>query len=288
MPDRELVRERFSRAAPGYDAGAGLQEDVALRLMGLLDRAPSHGPWTRGGHAHGPLRVLDAGCGTGRLMGKVRERMRGVPVFGLDMAFPMLREAAMRPGLHVGAPGLVGGLCEALPFIEGSFGLVVANLAYQWVRDLEGAFREVARVLLPHGLFAFSTLGPRTLHELRSSLARADGGRGRFSLTPFADMDEVEGALEASGLGPVLIEKKTMTRAYEDPLCLLRALEKTGASARGRISGRGLSRGTFLKKALRIYEKRYPLSRAGAGGAAGAGVRATYEVILVLAGKREQ
>ncbi len=271
---RDLVRENFSRAAPLYETKAELQEDVASLLLDFMDLAGIMPPavvrnsWSR---------VLDTGCGTGRLVRKLSMKHRSLSFYGLDIAMPMLAEAIRKPGLRPSAQGFVNGACEALPFRRGTFGLVVSNLAYQWVSGLGQAFEEAARVLCPGGVFAFSTLGPDTLKELRASLTEADPGKKKFGFAPFASLDEITLALKTAGLENILLEKKTMTRTYDSPLHLLKTLKTTGASARGQLLGKTLADGTFLRKALQRYEDRF--------GRRGGGITATYEVILALAKK---
>ncbi len=275
MPYARLVRERFSRAASAYDLRADLQEDVACLLVDFMERAGL----LPGLSVEGPAgrRILDAGCGTGRLMRKIGSERRGLSLFGLDIAMPMLAEAIRRPGLRHGAQGFVNSACESLPFGPSSLGLVVSNLAYQWVKDLERAFSEAARVLAPGGAFAFSTLGPATLHELYASLREADARGERFGFSTFADHDEVRGAIRAARLKVVAMKKETMLRRYDSPMHLLKTLKRTGASARGRVFEKTLSGGTFLRKAMNIYENKFPSEEGG--------VRATYDVILVAAKK---
>ncbi len=275
MSYARLVRDRFGRAAAEYDLRADLQEDVACLLLDFMERAGI----APGLSAAGPAgrRVLDTGCGTGRLMRKVVKMRRGLSLFGLDIAMPMLAEAVRRPGLQRGAQMFINSACESLPFGAGAFGLVVSNLAYQWVRDLEHAFAEAARVLAPGGAIAFSTLGPATLHELHASLGEADAQRRRFGFSAFAGHDAVRDAIEAAGLKVAAMKKETMVRRYDSPLHLLKTLKKTGASARGRVFEKTLSTGTFLRKAMKIYEDKFPAEDGG--------VRATYDVILVAAKK---
>lgn len=282
------VKDKFSRAATEYEAHADFQQEVADELLGLIHRI------TPIELKSGPVNVLDTGCGTGRLMRELRETCEA-HLFGLDIALPMLKEGAeslCERGLDRGVVGvdmgvgggkkvcgLVNGACEGLPFGSTIFGLVISSLAYQWVSDLAAAFIEVERVLRPDGTFVFSTLGPKTLNELVSSLTEAecDAGGGRFTFTPFAREQEIEAALDAAGLRLIDVHKKNLIRRYDTPLALLKTLKSTGASARGEITEKNLSQGTFLKRVIRIYEKRF--------SAAEGGISATYEVLFVRAKK---
>jgi SAM-dependent methyltransferase len=60
---------------------------------------------------------------------------------------------------------------ELIPFEEGTFDLVISNLALHWVNDLPGVLTQIRRVLKPDGLFLASMFGEETLWELRFSPA---------------------------------------------------------------------------------------------------------------------
>lgn len=97
------------------------------------------------GHLGTASLVLDAGCGTGGMLGEIR----GLKPVGLDFSQTALRYAAKRPG-----PPLVQGSICRLPFREAHFDAVVALdvLYHRLVENEEGALRECARVLKPGGI----------------------------------------------------------------------------------------------------------------------------------------
>jgi len=97
------------------------------------------------------LRILDAGCGTGGLMGRLGGRGA---VTGLDLSPRALSYAAAR-----GERQLVRGNVEQLPFREASFDLVVSAdvLYHRAVVDDEAALAELRRVCRPGG-FVFLNL----------------------------------------------------------------------------------------------------------------------------------
>jgi len=269
------IKKNFSAVAAEYEARADFQAEIAGELLSFMSRTgPLCGLSSKGDR--GTLaKVLDTGCGTGRLMRDLcGEGDKKADFFGLDMALPMLIEAKKR---RIGGSAFVNAVSENLPFCGRAFDHVVSNLAYQWVRDIPKAFAEVERVLLPGGSFSFSTLGPATLNELQTCLESADSGSDRFSLAPFAGLGEIKEALMTAGLQLVTVKEKRQLRPYKNPMHLLKTLKQTGASARGEVPGNTLSRGTFLKKALNIYEKKFSQPDGT--------VRATYEVILVTARK---
>jgi len=94
-------------------------------------------------------RVLDLGCGTGRLTGPLAERATA-RVWGVDASPQML--AVAREKLPAGV-GLKQGRAEDLPFRDGWFDRAVMWLVVHLV-DRPAAFREVARVLVPDGRLA--------------------------------------------------------------------------------------------------------------------------------------
>ena len=96
-------------------------------------------------------RVLELACGTGRLLRLLADQPKVQQVVGLDIAPRMLAAAAAR-----GHRLLVQASAEALPFSPGHFD--TALCAVYTLRDLERStvYAEVARVLRPGGVLAFT------------------------------------------------------------------------------------------------------------------------------------
>jgi demethylmenaquinone methyltransferase/2-methoxy-6-polyprenyl-1,4-benzoquinol methylase len=93
-------------------------------------------------------RVLDLGCGSGALSQPLGGR---AAVIGLDLSAEMLRLARRRLR---GRAKLVRGSAFRLPFTSGAFAAIVSGFVLRNLRDLDGAFREMARVLAPGGRVA--------------------------------------------------------------------------------------------------------------------------------------
>jgi SAM-dependent methyltransferase len=90
------------------------------------------------------VRILDAGCGSGRNMVELARRGR---VTGVELASASLEAARAR---DVG-PVLPGSLDDPLPFDDGAFDLAVALDVLEHVEDDRAALRELARVVAPGG-----------------------------------------------------------------------------------------------------------------------------------------
>jgi SAM-dependent methyltransferase len=96
-------------------------------------------------------RVLDVGCGTGRLAAALADR--GAKVWGVDASEDMLAEARAVAGRRV---GLKLGRAEELPFRDGWFDCAVLRLVVHLV-ERPRAFAELHRVLAPDGRVVVAT-----------------------------------------------------------------------------------------------------------------------------------
>jgi SAM-dependent methyltransferase len=97
-----------------------------------------------------PIRILDAGCGTGALLDRLEGRP-GVEVYGLDFSGQALAYTRQRGHVH-----LVQGDLTCLPFPDGTFDVVTALDVVEHIREDERALREVNRVLRPGGVLLAS------------------------------------------------------------------------------------------------------------------------------------
>ena len=100
-------------------------------------------------------RVLDLGCGDGRLMAIVREARPGAGGLALDFSPPMLEAARKRLGQDSGVEVVEHDLGERLPGSLGSFDLIVSSFAIHHLEDERkpDLYREVFALLEPGGAF---------------------------------------------------------------------------------------------------------------------------------------
>ncbi|HQV69941.1 MAG TPA: class I SAM-dependent methyltransferase [Thermoflexales bacterium] len=88
--------------------------------------------------------VLVDGCGIGmyvRAIGRFTPR-----VYGIDIEVDRVAE-----GAQMGIGGMMGGVCEHLPYADQSFDVVFSHEVLEHVQDDRLACREMARVLRPGG-----------------------------------------------------------------------------------------------------------------------------------------
>jgi ubiquinone/menaquinone biosynthesis C-methylase UbiE len=131
----------FGRLAASYDRIRPVDENWRRTFEVVVQEADLRG-----------RRVLDLGCGTGRLSATLAEQ--GIArVWGVDASTEMLAVARERLPASV---GLKQARADELPFRDGWFDRVVMWLVVHLV-DRPAAFREVARVLVPDGRLAVVT-----------------------------------------------------------------------------------------------------------------------------------
>jgi trans-aconitate 2-methyltransferase len=99
------------------------------------------------------MRVVDLGCGTGRLTLLLHQRLKPRETVGIDRSARMLesigREAALPAGLRFEV-----GTIESFPTNESKYDLIFSNAALHWVDDHEALFRRLADSLARGGQLA--------------------------------------------------------------------------------------------------------------------------------------
>jgi SAM-dependent methyltransferase len=150
--------ERAAAGAPGakrgfFDAWSFFYD---LRLVQWLTYRPVHDAVMRLLRQHEPQRLLDLGCGTGLLTGRIRRAFPRASVVGFDFSHGMLRHAAE----HGQGDVWVQGDATRLPFRGGRFDTIVSTEAFHWFPDQRAAVAECFRVLVPGGRLLVALVNP--------------------------------------------------------------------------------------------------------------------------------
>ncbi len=237
--DQKRVRRAFDRAADSYDQFAVLQNEVCTRLLEKLEIVKIN-----------PQLILDAGTGTGAAIPTLFKRYKKAQLVALDLSENMLNKSRQH-GHFFRSPHLVCADIEQLPFADNVFDLVYSSLSMQWCNDLNAALLEAKRVLKPGGLFVFSTFGPDTLKELRSSWAAVDKAD---HVNRFIDMHDIGDALLSDGYAEPVMEAEMLTVTYNSVDEIMRDLKAIGANVTARHSRVGLGGKAALQKLRQGYE----------------------------------
>jgi malonyl-CoA O-methyltransferase len=213
-----------------------------------------------------PARVLDVGCGTGRPTRELMKRYPKAEVTGADLAPGMIRVAGARQPWFGKRARYVCAEASRLPFATAGFELLYASLVLQWCEDLDATLLEWRRLLKPHGLLLFSTLGPDTLKELRAAWSEVDDYN---HVNRFLDMHDIGDALIRAGFVEPVMDVERLTLTYADAPALMRDLKRIGAHNVTAGRSRGLMGRGRLAAFTRAYER---FRREGR-------LPATYEVV---------
>ncbi|HVA54850.1 MAG TPA: malonyl-ACP O-methyltransferase BioC [Gammaproteobacteria bacterium] len=252
--DRRQLRAAFERAARSYDAAAVLQCEIGTRLQERLELTTLK-----------PARILDLGCGPGGQLRVLTKRYPAAQVLGADLAMNMLL-TGRRAQSWFSRKTLVCADALHLPFAATCFDLVYSNLMLQWCDDLETVFKELRRVLHPHGMLLFSTFGPDTLKELRSAWRTVDGFN---HVNRFIDMHDIGDALIRAGFVEPVMDVEHIRTTYADVRGLMHDLKSIGAHNVTSGRARGLYGRKRMQQLMQAYER---FRRDGR-------VPATYEVV---------
>jgi trans-aconitate 2-methyltransferase len=145
----------------------------------------------------GDERVLDAGCGSGRVTELLAERLPRGTVIALDGSAAMVeaaRERLARFGDRIDY--VVADLGRPLP-VTGRLDAVLSTATFHWVPDHDALFRNLAAVTRPGGFLVAQCGGVGNIASIRRVLAGiGDGWLGDVHFeTPLATV----GRLDAAG-----------------------------------------------------------------------------------------
>ena len=152
----------------------------------------------------GDERVLDAGCGSGRLTRVLASRLERGFVVGCDLSENMAQAASKSLGSEANS-AVVRADLSMLPF-RGAFDLIFSTATFHWIRDHDRLFAELRSALRSGGrLEAQCGGGPNlaTIHARADELAAAEPFRDAFGQWEepwlFASPDETTSRLQRAG-----------------------------------------------------------------------------------------
>ena len=236
--EKNRIQKHFDLKASSYESSAVLQHEVCERMLQRLDYV-----------ALQPQVILDAGAGTGKSVRALMKRYKSAQLVAMDLSPAMLMQTRQKSGWWR-KPGLVCADAEYLPLADASVDLVFSNLMLQWCQH-EQVFAEFWRVLKPGGLLMFSTFGPDTLKELRSSWAALDDD---VHVNHFVDMHDLGDALLAAGMAEPVMDVDMFTLTYKDAKTVMTDLKQIGANTTVNKNNRGLLTPAKFQKVIDAYE----------------------------------
>jgi ubiquinone/menaquinone biosynthesis C-methylase UbiE len=178
----ERVRRAYAGIAEVYDQRWNRYLEISIAsTLAALSPAPEE-------------RILDVGCGTGRLLQEAVGLQPSISACGVDLSAEMIRQAARR----IGAARLAIADAAALPFADNSFDAVVSSSSLHHWQDPSRALAECARVVRPGGRLVITDWrrDALTFWPLAAYFERHDPAVHRVYTRA-----ELESALRSAGFG---------------------------------------------------------------------------------------
>ena len=200
---KQLSIHEFTKAAKNYESGkAGIYKMCRKDYPPILAEIRTE-PFET---------LLDAGCGTAPMVSLLSEAYPQAAFVGLDLTPEMIRKAEQK---QLPNAEFVVGDCEAMPFADGRFDLVINSQSFHHYPDPQAFFNEVARVLKPNGrLILRDNTGPRAvmwfINHVELPLANLIG-HGDVKAHP---LDEVRAFCEKAGLRVEKLERQKGFRLH--------------------------------------------------------------------------
>ncbi len=146
-------------------------------------------------------RMLDLGCGDGRLIDVVRSAHPEVEAVGVDNSAPMLARARSRFDADATVVVVEHDLAQDLPAL-GAFDVVVSGFAIHHLADerKRSLFREVSTLLRPGGVFVNLEVVACATPELHEEFNRRIGRPGGDPEDILAGVDEQLAWMREAGL----------------------------------------------------------------------------------------
>ena len=229
------IARSFGRAASTYDGYAGLQQKVGHQLMSRLPESA--------------YKVMDLGCGTGFFTPHLAKHFTDAEMIGLDIAQGMLDHCQQQ---HGDLAQWICGDAENLPLADNSLDVIFSSLAIQWCHQFPNVLSEALRVLKPGGSFVFSTLGPKTLFELRDAWSHVDNYQHVNRFVPVSDMQQ---AINEAGYSATNVAVEYEIQQYKALKELTTELKKLGAHNLTQGRNTHLTGSQRIKGLLQAYEQ---------------------------------
>ncbi len=206
MPDKALVKKRFSRSLKTYSGEADIQKIMAEKLADMIVRRRTRF-----------RRVLEIGAGTGILTGLLDENISWERRIVNDLA-----EDCAEFHLQRRDTVFLPGDAETLIWDGEPFDLICSNAAFQWFEDLPLFLSKLPESMKENSLLAFSAFGPENLAEFRTLT-----GLG----LRYHPLRQLSGELSSCGFTVLDSCEEILTRQFDDPLDLLKKMRRTGVTA---------------------------------------------------------
>ena len=206
--DKDLIRERFTRAIPTYEQQATVQRQIAQHMVDLLT---VHLP------ASTHSRVWEVGCGTGFFSRSYLSQHTPKECWLNDLCPEM--EKALADVLDERTHFIAGDAEHTTP--QGRFSLIVSCSSLQWLEQPFSFLKRCRDYLDTDGYLAFSLFGEENFREVKSLVEAS---------LPYYSSAHWQKAANERGFQPIYTEEGLITLKFKSPSEVLRHLQQTGVT----------------------------------------------------------
>lgn len=249
-PDKQLIKQRFAKAAPTYEKQADVQRSVAKKLLVMLDQQLSNEPRS----------ILEIGCCTGMLTSELAIRFPAVhQLITTDLSSTFKPYIEEKTKALNGAVKFISGDIETLD-LQGCYDLIISSSTLHWLHDLPGFFHKLHNRIASTGILAFSLYGAENVREIKGITGI---GLAYESMNTLLEILKKE--------YEVLSYDQAVEKLwFPTPLEVLHHLRRTGVNALGST--------TWSRKELRHFIEEYRKQYSGDNG-----VSLTYHPMYIVA-----
>lgn len=256
--DKTLLANRFGSRVSTYDAVTPVQAEMAKMLVGqALDHFTSQQP----------LRILELGCGTGRMTCQLATVFPEAQITALDISADMIRFAKTR---NLRVEYVVADAETYLRDTTDTYDLIISNAVMQWFEDADRALANAYKKLAFQGQIIVSTFGDQTFNELNHSFTHAYAITGQPMTTHTVPMRTVEEWRRR--LPEAIISQEILSRSFADVRSFLRSVQEAGAV--NSMSERHFLSPQVLREMMIYYTSHFSNLATGH-------IKATYHVIYL-------
>ncbi len=139
-------------------------------------------------------RLLELGCGNGKLWQENRIDLRNREIFLSDISEGMVEEVRNKLGSDFNC---IVADAEKIPFKDSYFDTIIANHVLFYLNDLNLGLKEISRVLKPDGILYCSTYGKNHMKEITEIVQNFDSriNLSNHSLYEIFGLENGEGIL---------------------------------------------------------------------------------------------
>lgn len=119
----------------------------------------------------GVTRLLEVGCGNGKLWESNRINLRNREIFLSDISKGMVEDVRKKLGRDFNC---ICFDCQKIPFKDDYFDALIANHVLFYMNDISKALSEICRVLKQSGTFYCSTYGKNHMKEINEIVSKFD------------------------------------------------------------------------------------------------------------------